>query len=661
VRNDLLDIENQISLADEKVGFFSNINVAQYPKEKGFVKRDIERFEKMWSSLDSLEKSYFRAFSSFIAREHKLSKIGEYGQDKRNGLAGLWLDSVDEKCEQFSMLNMLEIEVNKADEQQPTITLKHSAYTNKICNFRQGDILVLYPLGKGTASPQKNQIFKCNAREIQTDSITISLRGIQKNFQLFEENQYWALEHDTMDTSFTNMYRQLFLWAEAPKVKRELVIGRRLPDRAELRELKALQGKDYLRLTANQRETLSGMIQSRDYYLVWGPPGTGKTSVLICKYIQYMMDHTDENLYVLAYTNRAVDELCACIHSLGEKYVENYVRVGSAYGANEKFVPHLMRSKINGITHRNKLKDKIQSHRIVVGTIASLASRQVIFDLIPAKRVVIDEASQILEPNVTGLLTRFQHFTLVGDHKQLPAVVVQNESKSVVHLPELNEIGLLDRRNSLFERLYHRAKKEERTYIYGQLKLQARMHESIMNFPNNQFYLGELNVMNGIDRLTTSLSFDIPRVGFVHAEVPQQETYSKTNQAEIDKILVLLPKLISQGISPFSIGIITPFRAQIAAIQTAIDTNLPSCSEVSIDTVERYQGSAKNVIIISFCCNSDLQFEQMQSLDKDGVDRKLNVALTRAREHLLMIGDRGILSKNNLYKKLLDSAHDMEI
>ena len=656
VRNDLLGIENQLSETDSTNGFFENISTVQYPKMKGFEKRDIERFEKVWSGLDTLEKMYFRSFTSFIAREHKLSKIGEYGQDKRNGLAGLWLDSVEEKCEQFSMLKMLEIDDNQADQEQPTIRLKHSPDTNKICNFRKGDILVLYPLGKGTASPQKNQIFKCNAIDIQGDHITVSLRGIQKNFQIFEENRFWALEHDTMDTSFTNMYRQLFLWAEAPKVKRELVIGRRLPDKPNYGSIEALGEEKFAHLTVNQKDTLEGMIQSSNYYLVWGPPGTGKTSVLICKYIQYMMDHTDENLYVLAYTNRAVDELCECIHSLGDSYIDSYVRVGSAYGANEKYIPNLLRSKIKGITHRNKLKEKIQSHRIVVGTIASLASRQVIYELIPAKRVVIDEASQILEPNVVGLLTRFEHFILVGDHKQLPAVVVQNERKSAVYVDELREIGLIDRRNSLFERLYHQAKMEEKSHIYGQLKMQARMHETIMQFPNEQFYLGGLQTMSSVARLTDADHSTIPRVGFIHADVIDDETFSKTNQAEIDVILNLLPQLVSEGHAPSTIGIITPFRAQIAAIQAAVDSNLENYSEVSIDTVERYQGSAKDVIVISFCCNSDLQFEQMQSLDKDGVDRKLNVALTRAREHLILIGDRSILSKNRLYKKMIDSA-----
>ena len=179
VRNHLLTIENEIGLVNEKGGFFEAINTNRYADSKGFEMRNIESFEKVWSGLDEVEKEYFKAFSSFIAKEHKLSKIGEYGQDKRNGLAGLWLDSVEEKCEQFSMLKMLEISENKADQESPTIKLQYSAYTNKISNFRQGDILVLYPLGKGTASPLKNQIFKSNECLVFICMIFLYLKHLQ--------------------------------------------------------------------------------------------------------------------------------------------------------------------------------------------------------------------------------------------------------------------------------------------------------------------------------------------------------------------------------------------------------------------------------------------------------------------------------------------------
>lgn len=659
VRNHLLSIENEIGLVNEKAGFFEMINTNKYADAKGFEMRNIETFEKVWSGLDTTEKAYFKAFSAFIAREHKLSKIGEYGQDKRNGLAGLWLDSTEEKCEQFVMLKMLEIEENNADKDQALIKLKHSEFTNEISNFRQGDILVLYPMGKGTASPQQNQIFKCNVIEIQPKSITISLRGIQKNFQIFEENQYWALEHDTMDTSFTNMYRQLFLWAGAPKVKRELTIGRRIPEKSQVNQQVQLDSEAYEFLTNNQKEVLSQMIQSSDYYLVWGPPGTGKTSVLICKYIQYLMDHTDENLYVLAYTNRAVDELCAAIESLGDKYVQMYVRVGSAYGANERYIPNLLRSKIKGITRRNALKEKIKSHRMVVGTIASLASRQMIYELIPPKRLIVDEASQILEPNIVGLLTLFEQFVLVGDHKQLPAVVVQSDDQSANHNEELKAIGLQNRRNSLFERLYARAIATTKTNLYGQLKMQARMHEAIMKFPNEQFYQGELKVLPKISRLVDKDKSILPRLGFVQADVPDIEAFSKTNHAEIAALIHVIPKFLDLGFKPKEIGIITPFRAQIAAIQKSIQSELEGSDEISIDTVERYQGSAKKIILISFCCNSVIQFSHVQSLDENRVDRKLNVALTRAKEHLILIGDDRILGTNALYKELIDSCERM--
>jgi DNA replication ATP-dependent helicase Dna2 len=372
------------------------------------------------------------------------------------------------------------------------------------------------------------------------------------------------------------------------------------------------------------------------------------------------MDHTDESLYVLAYTNKAVDELCSAIESLGENYVNMYVRVGSAYGANEKYVPNLLRSKIKGITRRNKLRDKIKSHRSVVGTIASLASRQIIYELIPPKRLIVDEASQILEPNIVGLLTLFEQFVLVGDHKQLPAVVVQRQDESAIDNEMLNEIGLSNRRNSLFERLYSRAVAKGKSQLYGQLQLQARMHKTIMKFPNEQFYHNELKVLPDLSRLVEDVEGEMPRLGFIQADVPDVETFSKTNHSEIAALIKLIPRFLDLGFKAKEIGVITPFRAQIAAIQKAIQLELSEADGISIDTVERYQGSAKKVIIISFCCNSILQFEQMQSLDENKVDRKLNVALTRAKEHLILVGDERILGANTLYKELIDSCEKLD-
>ena len=135
---------------------------------------------------------------------------------------------------------------------------------------------------------------------------------------------------------------------------------------------------------------------------------------------------------------------------------------------------------------------------------------------------------------------------------------------------------------------------------------------------------------------------------------------SKTNHAEANAVVNLLQQYVSIKTADgkvltdvFSIGIITPFRAQIALIKKLMaQQNIPD-DFIMVDTVERYQGGAKDIIIISLAINSSGQMSQIISMSDDGVDRKLNVALTRAKEQLIILGDQRFLQTNPLYDKLI--------
>ena len=665
VRNELLELELSLASPEHLEPLLNTINARLYDYTKGFELTNITNFENRYQSLDRLEKDYFNTFVNFIALEHRLSKIGEYGQDKSNGLAGLWLDSHEEKCDQFNMVTELVIVNNQSANESPLITLKHTEDTNHLSNFREGDIVIFYPLVDGHMSSLRNQVFKCTIIAYKDEEVTIKLRSQQKNQDIFKENERWALEHDMMDSSFIGMYRQLYEWAGAPKDKRQLLLSRIGPRESESsEEVKTLlKNSAYDNLTLEQKGILHQMIQNQDYYLVWGPPGTGKTSRMISHYIKYMMDETDENLYVIAYTNRAVDELCEAICSLGQEYEDKFIRIGSSYGTQSKFVDKLLQSKIKGISRRKELREKVKSHRIVVATLASIISKEIIFQLIPSKRIILDEASQILEPNIVGLLSRFEQFILVGDHRQLPAVVVQPEEDSEVKNTGLKELGLVNRRDSFFERIYKQCLNNKWNHAIGQLQSQGRMHQDIMRFPNEQFYDDKLKTLDKLDRLTYTLQqddkaniFQYKRMIFQQVDVPVSEKFSKTNSAEVFAVVDAVKKYIKLGYPMNEIGIITPFRAQIAAIKESLLKDNPNFIEIAVDTVERYQGAAKQVIIISFCCNSPIQFRSMISISSEGIDRKLNVALTRAKERVLIIGDEKILRKNSLYDQLIENC-----
>ena len=102
-----------------------------------------------------------------------------------------------------------------------------------------------------------------------------------------------------------------------------------------------------------------------------------------------------------------------------------------------------------------------------------------------------------------------------------------------------------------------------------------------------------------------------------------------------------------------SIGVITPYRAQIAQIRQHLLDEKVDFGNVTIDTVERYQGGARDIIILSLCTNSLSQLDSLVSLSHEGVDRRLNVALTRARKHLIILGNEEVLKTNAVYGALI--------
>ena len=110
-----------------------------------------------------------------------------------------------------------------------------------------------------------------------------------------------------------------------------------------------------------------------------------------------------------------------------------------------------------------------------------------------------------------------------------------------------------------------------------------------------------------------------------------------------------------------TLGVITPFRAQIACIKNTFEEMEINHDDITVDTVERYQGGARDIIIISLCTNDVFLLDSMISMNEEGIDRKLNVALTRARKQLIILGNKQILDKNDLYAKLIQKAYLIEV
>lgn len=679
LRNEMIAIEQRLCNLDlkdlDRFTILDQLNPTQpHLKDlRGFNRDSISDFNEVFHQATPIERRYFLLFVSFIAREHRLSKMGMQGHERLNGQAGLWLDERPTKMERFAILDRLQILETENQEAAFLVHLKPTKETHPLANFRVGDIVVLYANNELGDTVLNHQIFKANLVDMQPDRVTLRLRNKQFNPSLFEQVEYWAVEQDLFDSSYRNLYRSLFQFLKAPIDYRRRLLTLDAPREQPIQLHKLHQPQ----LSEEQRRILDKALSAQDYFLLVGPPGTGKTKFMLAELLRYWYEQTDEAVLLMAYTNRAVDEICESI----EPFVgDNYLRIGSRFSTDPLYRPRLLSEQIRDLNSRAALRDLLQNHRVFVGTVSSMMGRQELFKIRKIDRVVIDEASQILEPMLLGLLSHFKQFILIGDHKQLPAVVQQSKAQSAVEEPSLRRLGLINRRNALFERLYYRAQEEGWNWAYDMLSHQGRMHQDIAAFPSAQFYANKLNPLPAQvdaeqwqlqplnlsptadgDELVKQLSRQ--RLHYFPTPPDLSSNY-KTNREEaeqIAKILQAFQKLYTHNgaaLAPEQIGIITPFRAQIGQIRAVLrdwdakaGTHFAECT---IDTVERYQGGARDIILLSVCLNSYTQLDAIVSLsDDEQVDRKLNVALTRARQQLIVVGNEDLLKLAPHYAALL--------
>lgn len=662
VRNELLVLEKQMQrlggdrLLDKADWFFGQLRPDRAPHVKGFTRDHLQQMQDTYRQLEPVERKYLAAFTGFIAREHQLAKTGSPG---RHGLASLWLERAEEKDDQFELLQGLKVIDNQSGAGQPRLIFARTEQTNPLANFREGDLVVLYPQ---EGHPLAHQLFKGHIAGIDASQVTISLRARQFQSRHFDEQPQWNLEHDQYEGNFTALYRNLIRFCGRDPGLRQLLLGRRAP----ARPVPGNGYPDWPELTAQQQELLQAILASPDYFLLWGPPGTGKTSIMLRRLVEHLLSRSSERLLLLAYTNRAVDEMCAALESLGEPWGRRYLRIGSVHSTAPAYRDRLLDTRLKDIHTRKALVELIQGQRIILSTAASLANKPELFQLVQFDRLIVDEASQILEPTLIGLLAQVHRFVLIGDHKQLPAVVVQPSSQSQVRDEELRELGFTDARTSLFERLYRQCMQHGWHWAYGQLSHQGRMHREIMDFPNRHFYGQSLCILpedvplqaRQVMPLQEQSEHELGRILFqqrvLFLPTPSDHDLNRKTNAHEARLLARIAAFFAQHCPDKSLGVITPYRAQIAQLRQAFLQQELNPDAYTIDTVERYQGGARDIILISLCTNSLSQLTSLVSLSDEGVDRKLNVALTRARDHLVVVGNPDVLRTNPVYAAFVE-------
>ena len=857
--------------------------------------------------LNDLERAYFTRMMTFVIKEQLVSKVGVQ-EGVGNSNADLWNMPLAEKKETgniYTGLTIIEKERSSSFNGYDTITLAVPQQGEDFLpNFRRGDMIYLYSYKKNEAPDVRMSIlFKGSLQEIHSNSIVVHLNDGQQNPDLIS-GDYFAIEHAGSDIGGTSAIRSLYTFITSNEERRQLLLGQRAPRVDKSLTLSRSYHPDYDEIILKAK-------QAQDYFLLIGPPGTGKTSQALQFLVREQLAEkpkvqnskfkVQSSILLLAYTNRAVDEIC---NMLTENELD-YIRIGNEFSCDPKYSDHLLKEVLDDNATLNSIKSTIADARIVVATTSTMNSNAALFNIKHFDLAIIDEASQILEPNIIGLLTasppalsfregaaannslkglqqgdykmvnkysaniqqnltnlathslkesagtktsplrtahpdiyqilknnavnnrktptdaetllwqclrdrqlglkfRRQHaigdyiadficleisliievdgeyhnseeqqekdtirtkylneqgfyvlrftnnevinqtewvlksimasppalsfregaaannslkglqqgdynmvnkhsaniqqnitnlaapslkeraggeaigkFILIGDHKQLPAVVQQSDAEVVVEDKTLKAIHLNSCANSLFERLILTERAAGRTDFIGTLHKQGRMHPDIADFANRKFYAREqLECVPLAHQLEQTLAYNeasedetddvlkAHRMIFIPSKPCRQLNISeKVNTEEARIITDLLRRLYRQLGNNFdpqkSVGVIVPYRNQIAMIRKEIEKlGIPELEEISIDTVERYQGSQRDIILYSFTIQSryQLDFLTANTFYEDGqpIDRKLNVAITRARKQLILTGNEPTLRQNQIFAELID-------
>lgn len=634
-----------------------------------YIRPRLEETLKPLQTGDDVAHAYLMRMLTFVYREHLAAKVGSH-EGQAGCMADLWNMPMAMKQETGNLFVGLRI-TDKAKSRPhggyDQITLHVPDQGEEFLpNFRQGDMVYLYAY-EGEPDVRRAILYRGSLADIHSDHIVVHLNDGQQNPDIMTDGCY-AVEHAGSDAMHTAAIRSLCALMRAPRSCRELLLAQRTPT-ADTR----------LTLTHSYHPHYDEIIlhakQAQDYYLLVGPPGTGKTSMALRFMVQEALAETGTSVLLTAYTNRAVDEICGMLEAADI----DYLRIGNEYVCDPRFRHRLLEQRVGDRPLLATVRELIAATRVVVATTATLMGKVHLFDIKQFDVAIVDEASQLLEPNIVGLLTYVRKFILIGDHKQLPAVVQQSPSHSAVTDPVLHGIGLTDCRDSLFERLYRHEQAMGRHQFTGILRRQGRMHPDIARFPNRMFYSKEQLQCVPLPHQTEEAIYPSAaapsdalgllmlrqRMLFVPSSadgIPASAS-DKTNAAEADIVADILHRVFVYYGKDFdadrTVGVIVPYRNQIAMIRKRIERlGIAALERVSIDTVERYQGSQRDVIVYSFTIRHTYQLDFLTAnsfVEADKViDRKLNVAITRARKQLIMTGHEDTLRHNAIFAALID-------
>ena len=603
----------------------------------------------------------------FFAKYYKLLHLE--GRESELQQALLWKTTVKERIERGSAIDNIQPlempEQTEQDEWEQTFLCVNTS------ELRQGDEVLL-----SDGDPITGEVVTGTIIGISAEQVRIWTRELIAHPRLI----------DRYNNSIVNVrtLQNLIRWLQANTHLRELVVGNLRP---RFDSTPIAPRADF---NVEQNLAVERAMQMRDYLLIHGPPGTGKTSV-VAEIVQRLC-RQGQRVMLAAFTNQAVDNMLKRLDNDG--FVD-YVRLGHERSVDGTVQDHLLNRLVECEQDRQDTLEHIV--RQVLRKVPVIASTTAMWSsdkynppssgdtethhadaLLEFDVAIIDEAGQLTVPAILGALRFAKRFILVGDEKQLPPLVLSKEAIEQGLADSL--FGTLKRLDNDYMKLH-----PEAISACVPLQVQYRMNKWISRFASRTFYDGKLmphvSVANAVLELAgpeTRTFMEAPTIlraidplhSMVFLNVRGELEGIKTSDAEARTVREVVTGLLARGVAPKDIGIIAPYRAQVANLRRhLLDERERSrwlasawnvdITELSIDTVDRFQGGERKVIIISFATTTTPEVESQLREHLTNPNR-LNVALTRARQKLILVGCALALERLPVFERLLAYCHEMQ-
>ena len=470
-----------------------------------------------------------------------------------------------------------------------------------------------------------------------------------------ELDTLWRIDKDgaslTMAARTRGNMLALFSATELARINRQRIVDLQRPLFAPLGEHKrtmetALKTVSFP-LNPEQMSAVEKIITAEDYALVLGYPGAGKTATLVAAITALRAQ--GKSVLIASHTHSAIDNILSRLPDVG---ITDFLRVGDEQKIAPAVRPYMLGSERWCCSTSDDIR-KISERATIVGA-TCYAMGHSFFQRKSYDVVLIDESGQITLPNILPPLFMAKTFVLVGDHHQLPPLVVSKKAAAA---------GL---NRSLFAKLC-----DSYPDIVTHLSLQYRMAEPLTRLPNILTYEGKLTC--GTQAIAKQvLSLDTPKG--VYASAPDwmkrvmdptnhflfldtsglgsaalETPTLTTNEAELDLVTTVVNAFVTHGTDPENVCTLSPFNAQVDAMQARLNgyTLLRGVESLTID---RAQGRDMDAICISLVRSNDQRIAGELLND----ERRLNVAITRAKKKLVIVGCADTLSSSPVLARAID-------